>query len=109
MRQTANAGAVSAECCIISPFMHNFDLPEYDSFDIGRRGRTPVSLDEAIREADAMRKTDPNSVSRVVPANANADSFYVQSVDRETAQAEILARFNARLTRMPAKNKARGG
>lgn len=85
--------------------MHDFDLPEYDSFDIGRCGQTPVSLDEAIRAADAMRAADPDSVPRVVPANAGADRFHVQKLDRPTAQAEMLARFNARWAGMLLRNR----
>ncbi len=88
--------------------MHDFDLPEYDAFDIGRYDRTPLSLDEAIREADAMRKADADSVPRVLPANASSDSFYVESIDRETAQAEMLLRFNALLVRMLAGSRPRG-
>ena len=85
--------------------MHDFDLPEYDSFDIGSCGQTPLSLDEAIRTADAMRAADPDSVPRVVPANAGADRFHVRKLDRPTAHAEMLARFNARWVGMFLKNR----
>ena len=88
--------------------MFDFDLPEYDSFDIGRYDRRPLSLDEAIREADAMRKAEPDSVLKVMPVNASADGFYVESVDRETAEAEILAGLTAQWVRLLARSKLRG-
>lgn len=89
--------------------MLDFNLSEYDSFDIGRYDRTPVPLDEAIREAEAIRKADPDNVPKVTPADASYDSFYVETVDRETAEAETLARLTAHWLGMSARIRAIGG
>lgn len=89
--------------------MLDFNLSEYDSFDIGRCDRTPVPLDEAIREAEAIRKADPDNVPRITPADASYDSFYVETVGREAAETETLARLTAYWVGMLARIKAIGG
>jgi hypothetical protein len=73
---------------------------EYDLFDYRHADETPVPLDEAVKKAAAMRVTDRSHFHRIVPTDADMTGFRVESVSREQAYADILARAGELINRI---------
>jgi hypothetical protein len=57
-------------------------------------------LDEAVKKAAVMRATDKSNFHRIVPTDANMTEFRVETVSRERAYADVLARAGELVNRI---------
>jgi hypothetical protein len=80
---------------------------EYDLFDYRHADETPLPLDEAVKKATTMRATDKAHFHRIVPTDANMTGFRVDSVSKEQAYADVLARASALLNRLMWRTRQR--
>ena len=68
---------------------------DYDRFDHKHADEPPLTLEEAVRKAAALRRTERSKFHRIVPTDENMASFRVESVSKDEAYAEFLARANS--------------
>lgn len=82
------------------PMLGTPDAASYDLFDYRNYERQSMDLNEASRQAAAMRKEDPGRFYRVTPANAEGDQFHVVPMEPFQVYSEVAARLMSRWARM---------
>jgi len=80
---------------------------EYDLFDYRHSDEVPLSLDEAMKKAAALRSSDKSHFHRIVPTDENMNGFRVESVSREQAYADVISRANEVVNRLLRRARAR--
>ena len=65
---------------------------EYDRFDYRYADEPALTLEEVIRKAAKLRKTDKTHFHRIVPTDASMTHFRIESVSREQAYADFIIR-----------------
>ena len=81
---------------------------DYDWFSLGYdETDRPLSLDEAISRAEALRSVDKKHLYRIVPVDRDHTFFRVEVVSQERVYADFLAKMSEwvgkRLTRLTAR------
>jgi hypothetical protein len=80
------------------------DMPlesiDYDVFDYKSDGERSLSLEEAIRKADELRRSNSRNFYRVNPIDSSMSGFRVDEVPKQRAYAEALARWSNLLNKM---------
>jgi hypothetical protein len=79
---------------------------EYDLFDYENSAQ-PLSLDEAIKVARALRVADKSHRFRIVPTDDKETGFRVEAISQERLYADFLAMVSTFLNRFLAKRTAR--
>ena len=65
---------------------------DYDLFDYRHADEKPLTLDEAVKKAAALRSSEKMHFHRIVPVDTTLTTFRVESVSREEAYADIRIR-----------------
>lgn len=72
--------------------MPTLDALEYERFSYDETNPNPLSLDEAVKQAAELRRSDPTNFYRVESADENNASFKVTKVPVASVYADFLAR-----------------
>lgn len=68
------------------------DSTDYDRFDYEHADEPSLTLEEAIRKAAALRRADKTHFHRIMPTDGTMTSFRIDSVSRDQAYADFVAR-----------------
>lgn len=79
---------------------------DYDLFDY-ENSTQPLSLDEAIKVAGALRAADKSHGFRIVPTDEKQTGFRVEAVSRERLYADFLAMISTFVNGFLAKRNPR--
>ena len=80
---------------------------EYDVFDYKHADEQPMTLDEAVEKAAALRKADRNHFYRIEPVDSAMSGFRVNSVTPEEVYAETASRLRALAARLLVRYRSR--
>jgi hypothetical protein len=80
--------------------MPTLDTLEYERFSLDQADQTPLPLDEAVKKAAELRKSDPANFYRVEYANENHTDFVVLKIEASTVYADFFARMAKLFGRM---------
>jgi hypothetical protein len=69
------------------------DSTSYDRFDFKRYDEEALVLTEAVKKASETRKSDPGYIYRVVPADADSTTFYVDRLTASEVSAELVSKL----------------
>ena len=68
------------------------DSTDYDLFDYRHADEPSLTLEDAMQKAAALRKVDKTHFHRIVPTDGTMASFRIESVSRDQAFADFVAR-----------------
>ena len=84
--------------------MPTLEVPSYEHFSFDE---TPMSLDEAIKKASELRKSDSENFYRVRPANDKGTTFIVAKVPASSIYADLAARVAKAVARYRLRGRQR--
>jgi hypothetical protein len=68
------------------------DTLDYERFEYKHFDEQPLSLEEAIKKAQALKAGDESSVFRVIPLDDELTGFCVEKVDKSELYTSLLSR-----------------
>jgi hypothetical protein len=79
--------------------MFTVEAQDYERFTYDDPNGPPLALDEAVKKATELRRTDPKNFYRVEATDSNATGFRIEKVSVASVYAEFIARFAQRFVR----------
>jgi hypothetical protein len=73
---------------------------DYDLFDYKRDPDQALSLEEAIKKSDQLRRSDPKNFYRVHPVDMTRSAFWIEEVPKQRAYLDAVARWSSLLNKL---------
>lgn len=70
------------------------ETTDYERFEYKHYDETPLTLEEAVKKAQALRSGDEDSVYRVMPLDDEMTYFYVDRIAKGELYASLLSRVS---------------
>lgn len=74
-------------------FMPTIEATEYERFSFDEAGQHALTIDEAVKKANDLRKQDAANFYRIEPADDSHTTFVVTKVPMASVYADFMARM----------------
>jgi len=81
------------------------DTVDYERFEYKHFDEQPLSLEEAIKQAQSLRARDESSVYRVIPLDDDLTGFRVDKVDKSELYASLLSKITKLWSKLYARSR----